>query len=75
MGKTGYVFRLCLPNHIVCRRGNLDIINLGALPSTGGAAFLQTSKGSIFDPFTSGVLLQLRHLSSFLYIIYTASFT
>ena len=55
--------------------GVINIINLGALPSTGGAAFLQTSKGSIFDPFTSGVLLQSRHLSSFLYIIYTASFT
>ena len=22
MGRTGYVFRLCLPNHIVCRGGN-----------------------------------------------------
>ena len=41
----------------------------------GGAASLQTSKGSIFDPFASGVSLQLEHLSSFLYIIYTENFT
>ena len=53
----------------------LDLISLDVLLSMGGAAFLQTSKGSVFDPFASGVLLQLRHLSSFLYIIYIANFT
>ena len=53
----------------------LDLISLNILLSMGGAASLQTSKGSIFDPFASGVLLQLEHLSSFLYIIYTANFT
>ena len=47
----------------------LDLISLNILLSMGGAASLQTSKGSIFDPFASGVSLQLEHLSSFLYII------
>ena len=75
MGRTGYVSRPCLPRHIIHCKRYLDLISLDILSSTGGAASLQTSKGSIFDPFASGVLLRLRHLKSFLYITYTANFT
>ena len=75
MGRTGYVFRPCLPKHIAYCKRYSDLVSPNVSLIMGGAASLQTSKGSIFDPFASGVLLQLRHLSSFLYIIYTANFT
>ena len=38
----------------------LDLISLNILLSMGGAASLQTSKGSIFDPFASGVFITVK---------------
>ena len=65
MGGTGYVFRSCLPKHIALLQRYSDLISPNVSLIMGDAASLQTSKGSILDPFASGVLLQLRHLSSF----------
>ena len=53
---------------------NLDLISLNRLLSMGGTASLQTSQGSIFDPFASGNFITVKTPELFsLYNLYCKS--
>ena len=63
--RTGYVFRPCLPKRIVYCKGTQTLLVRTYRSSWEVLPFFKLQKGSIFDPFASGVLLRLEHLSSF----------